>query len=316
VVSEGPPARSVTEILADPPKLQLTSTSAVEAAWSDLLGYWVRNRGFPEDEARMRQAFLDAVQRRGLEEVVATTRHYATRVASGRVGMPYHLSKFLGDDTVYDRWRAAAAVAVTPEDEAAFKLAFDRYPNFPKKAEALEESRSYYFQFVAPADAADFLLAVVGYGDERFEADDSPAIGLDLDEDDEYVADDDAAKFTQTFVKFVGRWRSQERGDATASCCHGALSKAVKQLGIEPPVEWSWTQGECDCLFSMCRYWAVTSPPDQRRVADVLAKFLASEGSCLKLTAERRAELHAAAMALAYAEAVRVAKNLVYEEAV
>ena len=82
VVSEGPPARSVAEILADPPVLQLTSTTAVEAAWSDLLGYWVRNRGFPEDEARMRQAFLDAVQRRGLEEVAATTRHYATRVAS------------------------------------------------------------------------------------------------------------------------------------------------------------------------------------------------------------------------------------------
>jgi len=255
----------------------MVSDPKLDAAWKELLGFWVRNRERPEQEDVMLSAFRSAVADHGVETVMRAARYYCERVLAGAAGLPYHLATFLGRDAVFKQWSAAAAIAPTPAEDAAFDLAYRVYPDFPSKDLARSESRSYYLQFVAAEDAADFLMAAIAYRAER--AGEVESVTDEEDADFFTVAPaTDASRFTVRFRKFVASWRHQRRHHDVADAASRLLVAGLRRAGV-PEQRW-WTEvsgGAGTGMDGVATYWASEPPGTLASTASAVLKAVFSE---------------------------------------
>jgi hypothetical protein len=289
-----PPAEPVVVDTATKPDPQ--NSERIDMAFEELSAFWVPNRSYPEQPAAARSAFGAAVAVHGIEEVVRVCHYYAEQVSTGTVGMPRHLSSFLAAK-VFQQWQTKAVSKISPEEIAAFEVAFAAYPEFALKDAKKAESREFYLQFVKHSDATDFLCSVVAYAEQVEDSRKGIESQVDYDGDgNEEVKV--GGRFVYDFSRFAAQlWphiprRHVEVGDAVSY----AWRIAAKANGhrIDPRQEMVFS--DMDCVHSLCRGHATNPPGTVEATIRSVSAIMLPEA-----TPEQINVITAAALPLAYA---------------
>lgn len=229
------------EVAASPP---LVDPALGDAAFSEIMGFWVANRNYPEAETASRAAFRAAVPRYSAAVILSAARKYTDALLTGRAGAhPYHLSNFLKSEN-FIGWseRVEAEARATPEDREEFAMAHATYPPYPEKERSAVEAWEAYWQWIKPEDRDDFLLACEAFRDKR-----DPGFG--------HPDPDGEIQYTQKFAKFVFNWRPYSRSSRdlpdcvaegiriAAAAAGSPLESSLVNSGgsdLSPLQSWSW----------------------------------------------------------------------------
>jgi hypothetical protein len=210
VVSEGPGERSLAEIIADPPKLELVSKApkvstggdpGVEAAFSSVWDAWPKNEKSGK-RSSARTAFFETCRSRDLEQVVKVCEFYIKKFSEPNSGMthPYNLVNFLTDDERFDTWVQKLQGCLTPDEEADFDAMYARYLRWKtlNQVTSREDAAAVWKRHIKPEDRLKFYFYVRAYSISRYDA---------------WQADPGSATFTKNFVGFVGSFEHLQKDE-------------------------------------------------------------------------------------------------------
>lgn len=225
--------RVITEFAKPSPVVVITNTIVQdttddntfkdkEEAFLTILSKWPENE-IKQSKEKARQAFYAATNKTSLDDLKRACLKYCVEMSNPQTASlhPVGIKRFLEDSDFFDKWLQKSLEAPDTYNKAFFESAYEHYPKFYGKGDALvkADSLSFYKRFIGLDDAIDFWCAVKAYAsDRRTEIRDK--------------GEDDGEKFTKRFHSFIRVWKQQKRHEYSADLVIFCLVKVLNKTNI------------------------------------------------------------------------------------